>query len=107
MNNMSQIMKQAKEMQEKMNALQEKVEKAEVEARAGGGLVKVVINGKHFVSKVTIDPSLINKEEVDVLEDLMVAAVNDATKKISENMSNELGSLTGGLNLPPGMKLPF
>jgi len=107
MNNISQIMKQAKEMQEKMNSLQEKVEKAEVEGSSGGGLVKVTINGKHNASKLSIDPSLINKDEIDVLEDLIVAAINDATKKVSDSMSNELGSLTGGLNLPPGMKLPF
>ncbi|MAH78532.1 MAG: YbaB/EbfC family nucleoid-associated protein [Rickettsiales bacterium] len=107
MTNISQLMKQAKEMQDKMAELQQKVEKTEVEGSAGGGLVKVLINGKHNASKVQIDPSLINSNEIDVLEDLIVAAINDATKKVSENMSSELGSLSGGLNLPPGMKLPF
>tara|TARA_B100000989_G_scaffold92734_1_gene67125 strand:- start:304 stop:627 length:324 start_codon:yes stop_codon:yes gene_type:complete len=107
MNNISQIMKQAKEMQEKMNDLQKKIEQETVEGSAGGGLVKVTVNGKHDAKKVFIDQSLLIKEESDVLEDLLVAAINDATKKISEKMSNELGNLSGGLNLPPGMKLPF
>lgn len=107
MTNISQIMKQAKEMQERMNDLQKKIEQETVEGTAGGGLVKVTINGKHNAKKVFIDQSLLIKEESDVLEDLIVAAINDATKKISEKMSNELGNLSGGLNLPPGMKLPF
>ena len=107
MNNISQIMKQAKEMQERMNDLQKKIEQETVEGTAGGGLVKVTINGKHNAKKVFIDQSLLVKEESDVLEDLIVAAINDATQKISEKMSNELGNLSGGLNLPPGMKLPF
>ena len=107
MNNISQIMKQAKAMQEKMNELQKKVEQELVEGSSGGGMVKVLLNGKHVATKVTIDHSLIIKDEADVLEDLIVAAINDATKKISEKMSNELGSLSGGLDLPPGMKLPF
>ena len=107
MNNISQIMKQAKAMQEKMNELQKKVEQELVEGVSGGGMVKVLLNGKHVATKVIIDPSLMVKEEADVLEDLIVAAINDANKKISEKMSNELGSLSGGLDLPPGMKLPF
>ena len=107
MNNISNLMKQAKEMQDKMQELQKKVEQTEVEGTAGGGMVKITINGKHIATKVEIDPSLINVEEKDVLEDLFVAAINDATKKVSENMNNELGSMSGGLNLPPGMKLPF
>jgi len=107
MNNISNLMKQAKEMQDKMQELQKKVEQTEVEGTAGGGMVKITINGKHIATKVEIDPSLINTEEKDVLEDLFVAAINDATKKVSENMNNELGSMSGGLNLPPGMKLPF
>ena len=107
MNNMSNLMKQAKAMQDKMQELQKKVENTEVEGISGGGLVKVTINGKHTACKVNIDESLLKAEEKDVLEDLITAAINDATKKISDNMNNELGSLSGGLNLPPGMKLPF
>ncbi len=107
MKDISQIMKQAKAMQEKMNELQEKVEKQEVEGSSGGGMVKVILNGKHNAKKIKIDTSLLKAEELDVLEDLIVAAINDATKKVAENMSSELGSMSGGLNLPPGMKLPF
>ena len=76
MNNISQIMKQAKEMQERMNDLQKKIEQETVEGTAGGGLVKVTINGKHNAKKVFIDQSLLIKEESDVLEDLIVAAIN-------------------------------
>ena len=107
MTNISQIMKQAKAMQEKMAEVQKKVEETEVEGSSGGGAVKITINGKHSVKKVSIDPKLVDKEEIEVLEDLIVAAFNDGTKKISENMSNQLGSISGGMGLPPGMKLPF
>lgn len=107
MTNISQIMKQAKAMQEKMAEVQKKVEDTEVEGSSGGGAVKIIINGKHIVKKVSIDQKLVDKEEIEVLEDLIVAAFNDAAKKISENMSNQLGSISGGMGLPPGMKLPF
>ena len=107
MTNISQIMKQAKAMQEKMAEVQKKVEETEVEGSSGGGAVKITINGKHIVKKVSIDTKLVDKEEIEVLEDLLVAAFNDGTKKISENMSNQLGSISGGMGLPPGMKLPF
>ena len=104
---MSNLMKQAKAMQDKMQELQKKVENSEVTGESGGGLVKITINGKHIAKKIEIDPSLLKESEVDILEDLIVAAMNDATNKVSENMNSELGSLSGGLNLPPGMKLPF
>ncbi len=107
MNNMSQIMKQAKAMQEKMNELQQKVEKEEVEGSSGGGLVKITLNGKYMTTKVSIDPSLMKENETEILEDLVIAAINDATKKIAENMNNQLGSISGGIDLPPGMKSPF
>ena len=107
MTNLSQIMKQAKAMQEKMQEAQKKIEESEVEGASGGGAVKVIINGKYLVKKIQIDPSLINKDEKEVLEDLIIAAINDANKKVSENMSQQLGSLSGGMGLPPGMKLPF
>ena len=107
MTNISQIMKQAKAMQEKMAEVQKKVEETEVEGSSGGGAVKITINGKHIVKKVSIDPKLVDKEEIEVLEDLIIAAINDANKKIAENMSSQLGSISGGMGLPPGMKLPF
>ena len=107
MNNMSQIMKQAKAMQDKMSEIQKKIENMEVEGTSGGGAVKVIMNGKHELKKINIDKSLLNAEEIEVLEDLIVAAINDVNKKINENMNSQLGSLSGGLGLPPGMKLPF
>ncbi len=107
MNNMSQIMKQAKVMQEKMAEMQKKIEQTEVEGASGGGAVKVLINGKHEVKKINIDKSLIDPNECEVLEDLIIAALNDANKKIAENTNNQLGSISGGMGLPPGMKLPF
>ena len=107
MNNMSQIMKQAKAMQDKMSEIQKKIENMEVEGTSGGGAVKVIMNGKHELKKINIDKSLLNAEEIEVLEDLIVAAINDVNKKINEDMNSQLGSLSGGLGLPPGMKLPF
>ena len=107
MTNISQIMKQAKEMQEKMAEMQKKIEETEIEGVSGGGAVRVIINGKHTVKKITIDKNIVDRDEVEVLEDLILAAINDATNKISENMSNQMNSISGGLGLPPGMKLPF
>ncbi len=107
MSNMSQIMKQAKAMQEKMAEMQKKIEQTEVEGASGGGAVKVLINGKHEVKKINIDKSLIDPNESEVLEDLIIAALNDANKKIVENTNNQLGSISSGMGLPPGMKLPF
>ncbi len=107
MSNLSQIMKQAKAMQEKMAEVQKKIEETEIEGVSGGGVVKVLSNGKHIVKKITIDPSIVEKEEVEVLEDLIMAAINDANKKIAETMNSQLGSMSGGMELPPGMKLPF
>ncbi len=107
MNNMSQIMKQAKAMQEKMAEVQKKIEEMEIEGSSGGGAVKVLMNGKHELKKINIEKSLVVPEESEVLEDLIVAAINDAHKKISESTSEQLGSISGGMGLPPGMKLPF
>ena len=107
MTNITQIMKQAKEMQEKMAEVQKKIEQSEVEGTSGGGAVKVIMDGKHNLKKINIDSNLVDKDEVEVLEDLIVAAINDANQKISENMSNQLGSISSGMGLPPGMKLPF
>ena len=100
-------MKQAKEMQEKMAEVQKKIEQSEVEGTSGGGAVKVIMDGKHNLKKINIDSNLVDKDEVEVLEDLIIAAINDANQKISENMSNQLGSISSGMGLPPGMKLPF
>ena len=107
MNNMSQIMKQAKAMQEKMAEMQKKIEETEIEGSSGGGAVKIVMNGKHEVKNLFIDPSIVNSNEKEVLEDLIIAALNDVNKKIAENTNDQLGSISGGMGLPPGFKLPF
>ena len=107
MNNMSNIMKQAKAMQEKMAEMQKKIEETEIEGSSGGGAVKIVMNGKHEVKNLFIDPSIVNSNEKEVLEDLIIAALNDVNKKIAENTNDQLGSISGGMGLPPGLKLPF
>ena len=107
MNNMSQIMKQAKAMQEKMAEMQKKIEDTEIEGSSGGGAVKIVMNGKHEVKNLFLDPSIVNSDEKEVLEDLIIAALNDVNKKIAENTNDQLGSISGGMGLPPGLKLPF
>jgi len=101
------MMQQAQEMHEKMVALQARLEAEESEGSAGGGMVKVLLNGKHMALKVTIDESMLKPMEKEVLEDLLVAAFNDARNKIDTKVSDQMGQLTGGMNLPPGFKLPF
>lgn len=107
MKNLGQLMKQAQQMQAKMAEMQDKLAEMEVEGSAGGGMVTVKLNGKTELRKVKIDPSLADPQEIEVLEDLLVAAFNDAKGKVEEKMQEEMGKLTGGLNLPPGMKFPF
>jgi len=101
------MLKQAQELQKKMADAQKKVEELEAEGTSGGGLVKVKINGKNVTTSVSIDESLISKDEREILEDLIVAALNDARENVQKKISEEMSSLTGGLKLPPGMKLPF
>lgn len=107
MMNFGKMLKQAQEMQTKMAELQQRLAEAEVSGAAGGGLVNVVMTGKGAVKQVKIDPSLAVPGEVEVLEDLVVAALNDARAKADALSQEEMQKLTGGLNLPPGMKLPF
>jgi nucleoid-associated protein EbfC len=101
------MMKQAKQLQEKMEELQAEVGGMEVEGRAGGGLVTVAMTGKGEMKRVHIDPSLIKPEESEILEDLIVTAVNEARTKAEAALSERMRALTGGMQLPPGMKLPF
>lgn len=103
---MGNLMKQAQEMQDKMQRAQEEVAKAEVQGEAGAGMVKVTMNGRHDVSKVTIDPSVM-EEDKELLEDLLAAAVNDAVRKIEVSTKSMMEEATSGLNLPPGFKMPF
>ena len=107
MKNIGQIMKQAQAMQTKMNELQAKLAETEVEGTAGGGLVTVVLSGKHELRRLKIDPSLIDPQEAEMLEDLVVAAHADARTKLEAKMAEEMQAVTGGLSLPPGFKLPF
>ena len=101
------MMKQARELQTRMEQLQQEAAALEIEGSAGGGLVTVTMNGKSEMRRLTIDPSLIKPEEAGILEDLIVAAANDARAKAEAKLSEKMRELTGGMQLPPGMKLPF
>ncbi|MBY4896214.1 YbaB/EbfC family nucleoid-associated protein [Cupriavidus sp. AU9028] len=102
------LMKQAQQMQENMKKMQEQLAQIEVEGQSGAGLVKVVMTCKNDVKRVTIDPSLLaDSEEKDLLEDLVAAAFNDAVRKAEATTQEKMGSMTSGLPLPPGFKLPF
>ena len=107
MKNLGQMMKQAQQMQAKMAEMQEGLDVVEISGGAGGGLVSVTLNGKGEMRGLKIDPSLVNPDEVEVLEDLLTAAFNDAKAKVEAHMQEEMAKLTGGLKLPPGMNLPF
>jgi DNA-binding YbaB/EbfC family protein len=100
------LMRQAQQMKETMKKAQADLATLEVTGEAGGGMVKVVLNGQHEAKRVTIDPRLM-AEERDMLEDLLVAAYNDAVRKIAASTQEKYSGLMSGLNLPPGMKLPF
>jgi len=93
-------MKQAKKMQAKMAELQAELEQKTVESSAGGGMVKVIANGKYEILSITIDPEVVNAEDIEMLQDLILAAVNDALRKAQEMVAEEMGKLTGGLNIP-------
>jgi DNA-binding YbaB/EbfC family protein len=101
------MMKQAKELQGKMQGLQEEVAALEATGSSGGGLVTVVVDGKGSLKRLKIDPSLAKPDEVEILEDLIVAAMNDARGKAEALAAEKMQALTAGLGLPPGLKLPF
>lgn len=107
MKNLAGMMKQAQQMQAKMAEMQAKLDQAEVEGKSGGGLVTVLVTGKGDLKKIKIDKSLADPEEVEVLEDLILAAFNDARGKVEAQMQAEMAQVTGGMKLPPGMKFPF
>ncbi len=104
---MMKMMKKAKEMQAKMAQMQEEVAEMEAEGTAGAGLVKVVLSGKGEMKGMTVDPSLINADEAEILEDLIMAAHNDAKAKVEASMQEKMQQMTGDLGLPAGMKMPF
>jgi DNA-binding YbaB/EbfC family protein len=107
MKNLGQMMKQAQEMQAKMAEMQARLDQVEMTGASGGGLVRVTLTGKGEMRKITIDKSLLDPAEVEVLEDLVRAAFNDAKSRVENHVAEEMSKLTGGLKLPPGMKLPF
>jgi DNA-binding YbaB/EbfC family protein len=105
MKNFAEMMKQAQQLQGRMAEMQAEMERTLVEGRSGAGLVVVTLNGKGDLVEVKIDPSLLKPGEAEILEDLLVAAHGDAKAKVEEAMKDKMKSLTGGLPLPPGLKL--
>ena len=101
------MMKQAKVLQDKMQEMQEEVAALTLDGASGGGLVRVTVNGKSELKTVRIDTSLLKPEEAEILEDLIVAAYSDAREKAEAALAEKMRAMTGGLGLPPGMKLPF
>ncbi len=99
------LMKQAQEMQKKMQQAQENLAKTIHEGESGGGMVKITMSGDGIVKKCAVDPSLIEKDEKEILEDLLVAAFNNAKNKVDEESSNSIKDATGGMPLPPGFKM--
>lgn len=107
MKNLGNLMKQAQQMQAKMAEMQERLAEMSVSGTSGGGMITITLNGKGEMKGISIDPSLLKADEGEILEDLIVAAHADAKHKAEESQAEAMRELTGGLNLPPGMNLPF
>ena len=107
MKNLGNILKQAQNIQTKMGEVQEELKALEVEGQSGAGMVKATLNGQGELRSLSLDPARVDKDDIGVLEDLIVAAVNDAKGKADDVRQQKMGELTQGLPLPPGMKLPF
>jgi DNA-binding YbaB/EbfC family protein len=105
MKNFSDLMKQAQQIQQKFSEAQDRLAQIEAEGQSGGGMVRVTINGKGVAKRVQIDPTLADPKEIGMLEDLLLAAMNDAKAKVDAKSQEEMQKLTGGLPLPPGFKL--
>lgn len=101
------MMKQAQQMQERMQKAQAEIANLEVVGEAGAGLVKVTMLGNHNVRRVSIDPSLFVDDDAEMLEDLVAAAINDAVRRVEQTSREKMAEVTGGMNLPPGFKMPF
>lgn len=104
---MGGMMKQAQQMQERMQRAQEEIANLEVTGEAGAGMVKVTMLGNHNVRRVTIDPSLFSEDDAEMIEDLVAAAINDAVRRVEQTSKEKMAEVTGGMNLPPGFKMPF
>ena len=100
------MMKQFQQMQQKMEEIQNELEQTQVEGTSGGGMVKVIVTGKQDLLEIKIDPEVVDPEDVDMLQDLIIAAVNQARQKAQEIQEEQMSALTGGMNIP-GMNLPF
>tara|TARA_B100000029_G_scaffold199718_1_gene198054 strand:+ start:20488 stop:20814 length:327 start_codon:yes stop_codon:yes gene_type:complete len=107
MKNIGQMLKQAQQMQSKMAEMQQSLEELSVEGTSGAGLVTVVLNGKGEMKSIRLDHSLVNPDEAEILEDLIVAAHADAKSKVEAKSAEAMKELTGGIELPPGMNIPF
>jgi hypothetical protein len=105
--NIGNLMKQAQQMQANVQRVQAEIAALEVTGEAGGGMAKVVLTGKHEARRVSLDPSIISADDKEMLEDLVAAAINDAVQKVERMTQEKMSSVMGGMNLPPGMKLPF
>lgn len=105
--NIGQMMRQVQDMQTKMAQMQERLAEVEVTGQSGGGMVVATMNGKGDLKKIKLDPKLVEPAEIEMLEDLIVAACNDAKAKNDAQVAGETEKMMGGLKLPPGMKLPF
>ncbi len=104
--NIGQLMRQAQQLQDRMQKAQEQIGTIEVTGESGGGMVKVLMNGRHEVRRVEIDPSVASSDR-EMLEDLVAAACNDATRRVAEAVQQHMSGAMGDMQLPPGMKLPF
>ncbi len=107
MKNLAGLMKQASQMQQKMQDMQARLETMEIEGESGAGMVRITLTGKGEMKRLKIDPKLADPAEMEVLEDLIIAAHADAKRRLEAVTAGEMQALTGGINLPPGMKLPF
>lgn len=101
------LMKQAQQMQARMQKVQEEIAQMEVTGESGAGMVKVTVNGAHNCRRVEIDPSLITEDDKEMLEDLVAAAYNDASRRLEDAQKEKMAQVTGGMQLPPGFKMPF
>ncbi len=107
MKNLAGLMKQASQMQSKMAEMQAKMEALEIEGQSGAGMVQVTLSGKGDLKRVKLDPKLLDPAEVEMMEDLLIAAHADARRKLEAQTAEEMEKVTGGMSLPGGLKLPF